>query len=120
LANYGRPWVTEELKEIGLEVRHQLHLGPSRLAISRRHSGFAVQSPPKGCIHHADRGSQYCFQEHQKISRQQGFNMSMSGKDKCYEFKDGLRSRSVDPADHLKSQNAAVETFFKTIKAELI
>ena len=44
----------------------------------------------------------------------------MSGKGNCYEFKDGLRSRSDDPGDHLTSQNAAVETFFKTIKAELI
>jgi hypothetical protein len=28
LGSYGKPWVTEELKEIGLEVGHQLHLGP--------------------------------------------------------------------------------------------
>ena len=44
----------------------------------------------------------------------------MISSDNCYAFKDGLRSRSDDPGDPLTSQNAAVETFFKTIKAELI
>jgi putative transposase len=81
---------------------------------------IAFRAPPKGCIHHTDRGSQYCSHDYQKILRQHGFKVSMSGKGNCYEFKDGLRSRSDDPGDHLTSQNAAVETFFKTIKAELI
>jgi transposase InsO family protein len=38
---------------------------------------------------------------YQKILREHGFKVSMSGKGNCYD-------------------NAAVETFFKTIKAELI
>ena len=38
---------------------------------------------------------------YQKILREHGFRVSMSGKGNCYD-------------------NAAVETFFKTIKAELI
>jgi len=62
---------------------------------------IAFRSPPKGCIHHTDRGSQYCSHDYQKILRQHGFKVSMSGKGNCYD-------------------NAAVETFFKTIKAELI
>jgi putative transposase len=62
---------------------------------------IAFRSPPKGCIHHTDRGSQYCSHDYQKILRQHGFRVSMSGKGNCYD-------------------NAAVETFFKTIKAELI
>jgi putative transposase len=71
---------------------------------------------------HSSHGSrsQYCSHDYQKILRLNGFKVSMSGKGNCYEFKDGLRSRSDDPGDHLTSQNAAVETFFKTIKAELI
>jgi len=32
----------------------------------------------------------------------------------------GRAGGSNDPVDHLKAQNAAMETFFKTIKAELI
>ncbi len=62
---------------------------------------IALRSPPKGCVHHTDRGSQYCFHGYQKILRQHGFSVSMSGKGIFYD-------------------TAAVETFFKSIKAELI
>ena len=60
-----------------------------------------LRQPPKGCIHHTDRGSQYCSHDYQKLLRQHGFQVSMSGKGNCYD-------------------NAAVETFFETIKAELL
>jgi len=71
------------------------------LAIRALKMAIAFRSPPKGCIHHTDRGSQYCSHDYQKILRLNGFKVSMSGKGNCYD-------------------NAAVETFFKTIKAELI
>ena len=71
------------------------------LAIQALKMAIAFRSPPKGCIFHSDRGSQYCSHDYQKILRQHGFRASMSGKGNCYD-------------------NAAVETFFKTIKAELI
>jgi len=71
------------------------------LAIRALNMAIALRQPPKGCIHHTDRGSQYCSHDYQKILRQHGFQMSMSGKGNCYD-------------------NAAVETFFKTIKAELL
>jgi len=71
------------------------------LAIRALKMAIAFRSPPKDCIHHTDRGSQYCSHDYQKILLQHGFKVSMSGKGNCYD-------------------NAAVETFFKTIKAELI
>jgi transposase InsO family protein len=71
------------------------------LAIRALKMAIAFRAPPKGCIHHTDRGSQYCSHDYQKILRQHDFKASMSGKGNCYD-------------------NAAVETFFKTIKAELI
>ena len=71
------------------------------LAIRALKMAIAFRQPPKGCIHHTDRGSQYCSHDYQKILRQNGFKVSMSGKGNCYD-------------------NPAVETFFKTIKAELI
>ncbi len=61
---------------------------------------IAFRGLPKGFIHYTDRGSQYCSHDFQKILRQDGFKVSMSGKGNCYD-------------------NAAVETYFKTIKAEL-
>ena len=71
------------------------------LAIRALKMAIAFRSPPKGCIFQSDRGSQYCSHDYQQILRQHGFRASMSGKGNCYD-------------------NAAVETFFKTIKAELI
>jgi transposase InsO family protein len=62
---------------------------------------IALRRPPKGCIHHTDRGSQYCSHDYQKLLRQHGLMASMSGKVNFYD-------------------NATVETFFKTIKAEMI
>jgi len=66
------------------------------LAIQALKMAFALRRPPKGCIHHSDRGSQYCSHDYQKVLRQHGFKVSMSGKGNCYD-------------------NAAMETFFKTI-----
>jgi len=71
------------------------------LAIRALKMAIALRSPPRGCIFHSDRGSQYCSHDYQKILREHGFKVPMSGKGNCYD-------------------NAAVETFFKTIKAELI
>jgi transposase InsO family protein len=71
------------------------------LAIRTLEMAIALRRPLGGCFHHTDRGSQYCSHDYQKILRQQGFNASMSGTGNCFD-------------------NAAVETFFKTIKAELI
>ena len=71
------------------------------LAIRALNMAIALRRPPKGCIHHTDRGSQYCSHDYQKLLRRHGFRVSMSGTGNCYD-------------------NAAVETFFKTIKAELL
>ena len=71
------------------------------LAIRALNMAINLRKPPRDCIHHSDRGSQYCSHDYQKILRRHGFRVSMSGKGNCYD-------------------NAAVETFFKTIKAELI
>jgi transposase InsO family protein len=71
------------------------------LAIRALKMAIALRSPPRGCIFHSDRGSQYCSHDYQKVLREHGLQASMSGKGNCYD-------------------NAAVETFFKTIKAELI
>lgn len=61
----------------------------------------ALRSPPRFCIFHSDRGGQYCSHDYQKVLRAHGFKVSMRGKASC-------------------SDNAAVVTFCKTIKAELI
>ena len=71
------------------------------LAIRALDMAVALRRPPKGCIHHTDRGSQYCSGDDQKRLKRHGFLVSMSGKGNCYD-------------------NSMVETFFKSLKAELI
>jgi transposase InsO family protein len=55
------------------------------LAIRALKMAIAFRAPPKGCIHHTDRGSQYCSHDYQKILRQHSFKVSMSGKGGCYD-----------------------------------
>ena len=71
------------------------------LVIRALNMAVALRRPPKGCIHHTDRGSQYCAHDYQKILRNHGLMASMSGKGNCYD-------------------NPAVESFFKSLKAELV
>ncbi len=85
---------------IGWAVSNRMKRG--LVAVRAFKMAIAFRAPPKGCIHHSDRGSPIlCSHDYQKILRQHGFSVSMSGKGNCYD-------------------NAAVETLFKTIKAELI
>ena len=83
---------------IGWAVRDRLKRD---LAIRALKMAIALRSPPRGCIFYSDRGSQYCSHDYQRILRKHGLQSSMSGKGNCYD-------------------NAIVETFFKTIKAEMV
>lgn len=71
------------------------------LALQALNRAVALRKPSPGLIHHTDRGTQYRSHDYQKRLRQLGSKTSMSGKGDCYD-------------------NAVVETFFKTLKAELI
>jgi putative transposase len=71
------------------------------LAIRALKMAIALRSPPRGCIFHSDRGSQYCSHDCQRILREHRLQSSMSGRGNCYG-------------------NAVVETFFKTIMTELV
>ena len=61
----------------------------------------AAKRPPKGLIHHSDRGSQYCAADYQKMLTQFGMRPSMSRKGNCYD-------------------NAPMESFWGTLKNELV
>lgn len=71
------------------------------LALRALDMAVRLRNPPEGCVFHSDRGSQYCAYEYQKKLQAYGLRPSMSGKGNCYD-------------------NAAVETFFKSLKAEVI
>jgi transposase InsO family protein len=65
--------------------------------------GMAVRDrqPPRGLIHHSDRGSQYASGAYQAALKAHGMRCSMSRKGDCWD-------------------NAVAESFFATLKRELI
>jgi len=83
---------------VGWSVGDRLHRS---LAIAALRRALAIRRPSSGLIHHSDRGSQYCSIDYQAELRRHGVQISMSGKGNCYD-------------------NAMVETFFKTLKSELV
>jgi transposase InsO family protein len=75
-------------------LRADLPLAALRMAIS-------AQRPDAGLIHHSDRGVQYASADYRKVMQAAGFRASMSRKANCYD-------------------NAPMESFFHTLKTELV
>jgi putative transposase len=75
-------------------LRTELPLAALRMAI-------AAKQPGPGLIHHSDRGVQYASADYRKAIQSAGFQVSMSRKADCYD-------------------NAPMESFFHTIKTELV
>ena len=48
------------------------------LAIRALDMAVALRKPPKDCIHHTDRGSQYCSNAYQKRLKKHGFKVDLS------------------------------------------
>lgn len=85
------------------------------LAIRALDMAVALRQPPVGCIHHTERGSQYCSNEDQRRLSNHGFLVSMSGKGNCQD-----NSLSADFLCKSPVGLGVVETFFKSLKAEVI
>ena len=62
---------------------------------------IANRRPPPGLLHHSDRGSQNASGDYQKLLKNHGMVCSMSRKGNCWD-------------------NAVMESFFGTLKTELI
>lgn len=62
---------------------------------------IALRKPPKGLIHHSDRGSQYASKAYRELLRQHGMVCSMSRKGNCWD-------------------NSPMERFFRSLKEEWI
>lgn len=75
-------------------LRAELCANALDMALKRRR-------PREGLLHHSDRGVQYACGEYRDLLRSQGIGCSMSRTGDCYD-------------------NAVVESFFKTLKAELV
>lgn len=62
---------------------------------------YAARRPARGLVHHSDRGTQYACGAYQTALTAHGVICSMSGAGRCYD-------------------NAAMESFFHTLKTELV
>jgi transposase InsO family protein len=70
------------------------------LSLSALNQALHHRQPPRGLLHHSDRGSQYTCADYRAALARQGAKVSMSRRGDCYD-------------------NAVVESFFSTLKAEL-
>ena len=71
------------------------------LVVRALQQAVMVRWPAAGLVHHSDRGSQYCSHEYQALLRSYKMRVSMSRKGNCYD-------------------NAPVESFWGTLKTELV
>ena len=75
---------------------------------------------PKELLHHSDQGSQYTSEPLQRLMADHRITCSMSRSGNVWEFKLVRASGSNDPGDRLMVQNAAMESFFSSLKTERI
>jgi len=71
------------------------------LVLRAFHQAVGMRHPAPGLIFHSDRGVQYACSEFRKVLQENRMIQSMSGKGNCYD-------------------NAMMESFFHTLKTELI
>ena len=70
-----------------------------QLVVDALRAAYWRKKPPKGLIHHSDRGSQYCSAAYRALQDSYGMVTSMSRRGNCWD-------------------NAPMESFFGTIKTE--
>jgi putative transposase len=73
----------------------------ARVAAAALKAAINARDPPRGCVHHSDRGSQYASETYRAVLREHGFLGSM-----------GRRGNPYD--------NAKAESFMKTLKVEAV
>jgi putative transposase len=79
---------------MGSDLSRHLPIRALQMALARRR-------PPRGLLHHSDRGSQYASNDYQALLKVNGIVCSMSRKGECYD-------------------NAPMESFFHTLKTEQV
>ena len=73
----------------------------ARLAVAALKAAIGAHDPPRGCVHHSDRGSQYASDDYRAALQKHGLTGSM-----------GRRGNPYD--------NAKAESFMKTLKVEAV
>jgi putative transposase len=58
----------------------------ARVAVTALKAAIRTRRPPKGCIHHSDRGSQYTSEPYRHGLAERGLIGSMGGRGNPYEL----------------------------------
>ncbi len=82
---------------VGWSLRPNLS---GELATEALNMALARRQPPRGLVHHTDRGCQYAAHDYRKVLTKNGIVCSMSRRANCWD-------------------NAVAESFFATLKTEL-
>ena len=77
----------------------------ARIAVAALKAAIRNRQPPKGCVHHADRGSQYASEVYRALLAAHGLTGSM---------------RPQPALDQYRSINAKAESVMKTLKVEAV
>src|SRR6266702_6152617 len=73
----------------------------ARLGVAALKAAISARNPPRGCVHHSDRGSQYASEDYRAVLQKHALTGSM-----------GRRGNPYD--------NAKAESFMKTLKIEAV
>jgi putative transposase len=73
----------------------------ARLVLAALKAAISTRNPPRGCVHHSDRGSQYASEDYRAVLREHGLKGSMARRGNPYD-------------------NAKAESFMKTLKVEAV
>lgn len=85
-------------KIVGWSMREHMKSDLVREALEM---ALRTRRPPSGLLHHSDRGVQYACEEYRRLLSENEIERSMSRSGNCYD-------------------NAATESFFGTLKSELV
>ena len=61
----------------------------ARLALAALKAAIRARQPPRGCVHHSDRGSQYAAEAYRKLLAEHGLVGSMGRRANPYEQRKG-------------------------------
>jgi len=98
VGDVNRPIDLYSRRVVGWFTSRSLH---RKLVLSALDEALARRRPELELIHHSDRGSQYASEEYRARLREMNITCSMSHKGDCWD-------------------NAVVESFFATLKKELV
>jgi len=85
-------------KVVGYAISRSME---ARIVVAALKAAIKNRNPPKGCIHHSDRGSQYASEIYRELLATHGLAGSMSRRGNPYD-------------------NAKAESFMKTLKVEAV